>query len=1016
MDMTRLDWLWTSSWQASVLAGVVLVLQVSLGRRWNARWRLALWWVVVAKLLVPVTLPMPVSIYPKWIGWETGSRVLPEAAIDKPDRGWEAGISVPRVSLGETPSSETGFGGSVAARSKGEGRLPERDRVTESFATAIPRTGIHLPRQWLMGIWGVGCLALLMWQMIQALVLSRRIRAEASPAEPRWLRLVEWCRNELGIRRPVRLCVVPWLRGPAVFGWRQPVVLLPASMAGDLDERSMRHMVLHELAHVRRGDLGTNVVLVVLQAVHWFNPVLWLVFRRMREDRELAADELAMTHLAPGEASLYGMTLIQAVEMGSRLRPSSVALGMVGGKACLRRRLRASVRFQAGGLRNRAGRMVMALLFATAFAGPAHEVSRRASERVPARSDYYGVEKRFQSAADLADRIQEIHDAVPTWIDAVVVDDAGKSIPDAKVVVAPFGEPRLRREVEVVQGRFEIAVLDSEKRLVAIQAPGFAPRLLRRVGDRDRTPERVVLDRGRTVEGSVVDEAGNPLAGTALGLQSEAGESLDDPLLGLEVTTDAEGRFRWTHAPRRSLRLVAGKDGFEPEMMELLAEPSTAAEFRLRRAFELNIGVVDEDTGEPLDPSEILVRWVPWGSPVEERHGWQRASENLRIETTPGRVSVRRHRRWSTPAGDLQLQIVVAGYRPEVTDAVEISGAQRQSLRLRRALRWLGRVTDTRGNVVHGAQVTFLDHGMTTLDHGRLRSWNGLGPGIVATSADGDFELPAALPSARVVAVHPHLGFAEMDYGVLERTRVIQLQPWGRIEGTLTSGSKVVPEANVILLRRRAMGAEGMELSSHQAVTGPDGRFRLDTVPPGLLVLGRDWPVGDGREGRTFSPVGEVEVSPGETARVELGCGGRTIVGRVIANPEGRMLAGYSGFHGLYRKMPPPLGPMATRADYEARARTVRALADTGFPTVFSAVWEGNQGRFVVEDVPPGTYDLRFGFTTDWLSSYPRRLPRILGTLSREVVVPAASEGHGDGPLDVGLLQVSFDTAEDDEW
>ncbi|MCK6500027.1 MAG: carboxypeptidase-like regulatory domain-containing protein, partial [Nitrospira sp.] len=247
-------------------------------------------------------------------------------------------------------------------------------------------------------------------------------------------------------------------------------------------------------------------------------------------------------------------------------------------------------------------------------------------------------------------------------------------------------------------------------------------------------------------------------------------------------------------------------------------------------------------------------------------------------------------------------------------------------------------------------------------------------------------------------------------------TRVIQLQPWGRIEGTLTSGSKVVPEANVILLRRRAMGAEGMELSSHQAVTGPDGRFRLDTVPPGSLVLGRDWPVGDGREGRTFSPVGEVEVSPGETARVELGCGGRTIVGRVIANPEGRMLAGYSGFHGLYRKMPPPLGPMATRADYEARARTVRALADTGFPTVFSAVWEGNQGRFVVEDVPPGTYDLRFGFTTDWLSSYPRRLPRILGTLSREVVVPAASEEHGDGPLDVGLLQVSFDTAEDDEW
>ena len=53
-------------------------------------------------------------------------------------------------------------------------------------------------------------------------------------------------------------------------------------------------VLLHELAHLKRHDLAVNWLLGLLQSVHWFNPALWLVFRRVRADREVACDELVL--------------------------------------------------------------------------------------------------------------------------------------------------------------------------------------------------------------------------------------------------------------------------------------------------------------------------------------------------------------------------------------------------------------------------------------------------------------------------------------------------------------------------------------------------------------------------------------------------------------------------------------------------------------------------------------------------------------------------------------------------
>ena len=79
----------------------------------------------------------------------------------------------------------------------------------------------------------------------------------------------------------------------ATWGWRRPVVMLPASAAEWSAER-MRIVLLHELAHARRGDWLLQMAAETLRCVWWFNPFAWMVRARLRRESEHAADDLVL--------------------------------------------------------------------------------------------------------------------------------------------------------------------------------------------------------------------------------------------------------------------------------------------------------------------------------------------------------------------------------------------------------------------------------------------------------------------------------------------------------------------------------------------------------------------------------------------------------------------------------------------------------------------------------------------------------------------------------------------------
>ena len=147
-------------------------------------------------------------------------------------------------------------------------------------------------------IWLVGAFAGL-GVLLVGLARLRWFRASSSRVtDGRWHRLCADLSRSCGLNRGVDLLLGPRPGLVATWGWRRPVVMLPAS-ASEWSAERMRVVLLHELAHARRGDWLLQMAAEALRCVWWFNPLAWMVRARLRRESEHAADDLVLARGVP---------------------------------------------------------------------------------------------------------------------------------------------------------------------------------------------------------------------------------------------------------------------------------------------------------------------------------------------------------------------------------------------------------------------------------------------------------------------------------------------------------------------------------------------------------------------------------------------------------------------------------------------------------------------------------------------------------------------------------------------
>jgi TonB family protein len=157
----------------------------------------------------------------------------------------------------------------------------------------------------LLLIWAAGALvALARMAVAAAVIATMRRRARPHPAQTEGVALAK----AIGIIHAVDVLQTPAGSMPMTCGLLRPAIFLPAD-AADWDAERRRVVLLHELAHVYRGDAGAHILARLALALHWWNPLAWIAWRESLKERERAADDLVL--LAGERASAYAGHLLE---------------------------------------------------------------------------------------------------------------------------------------------------------------------------------------------------------------------------------------------------------------------------------------------------------------------------------------------------------------------------------------------------------------------------------------------------------------------------------------------------------------------------------------------------------------------------------------------------------------------------------------------------------------------------------------------------------------------------------
>jgi beta-lactamase regulating signal transducer with metallopeptidase domain len=179
---------------------------------------------------------------------------------------------------------------------------------------------------WALPLWSLGVLFFAfraVWGCGRISLMRRR----AKPASSEVLARVTEIAARMGLTRPAQVLMTALAGSPSVVGWFRPVILLPAATLLGLTQEQLEAVLAHELAHIRRYDSLVNAAQILLETVLFYHPAVWWTSARIREERELCCDDLAVSSC--GNALCYARALARLERL--RVAAPPMALGSASG-------------------------------------------------------------------------------------------------------------------------------------------------------------------------------------------------------------------------------------------------------------------------------------------------------------------------------------------------------------------------------------------------------------------------------------------------------------------------------------------------------------------------------------------------------------------------------------------------------------------------------------------------------------------------------------------------------------
>lgn len=282
----------------------MLVLKPLWRERYRAKTRCWLWLALAAFLLLPVDFSV---------------KNAPVQAA--PPKDYTLFVGTDKTAIQSTDN----LFGDMAEKS-GQSPAQVRDTIIQRPVTnPEQKTTRYIPVTTIL-FYGylAGAAAFLLYQGLSYALFRRTVRRwKRDVARVDYASLLSDTARDLGVSAP-EMIVCEAISTPAVTGLLRPRLLLPHER---YDVQELRYILRHELCHLKRRDMIFKLVLLAANAMHWFNPVVYLMLRQADEDIELACDSAATDGLELPERAAYSRTLLAAVQSSVRALPATTCFG-----------------------------------------------------------------------------------------------------------------------------------------------------------------------------------------------------------------------------------------------------------------------------------------------------------------------------------------------------------------------------------------------------------------------------------------------------------------------------------------------------------------------------------------------------------------------------------------------------------------------------------------------------------------------------------------------------------------
>ena len=300
-------------YSAAVTAGILL-FRFIFKNRISSKLQYLMWWLLILRLLMPVTPDIGLH-------FNLQDMLLKQAH--------QAELPTPAPVLDVTPAS-----------------VPSTQSSYESVAPAVQPDTDVAPSQhvnpakstdWysiVFVVWLLGAIGFLGWLIFVKLRYYESLQHLMAGGPREAYELYDRCCKELGVK-PLPLWIVNKSMSPGIAFFGEPVLLVPLSLCND--ESRLRFALLHELTHKKRGDHYMTLLLNILRAVYWFDPVVHFAFSELRSDMESACDSDVLAYIGHEQKRGY-LTVI--LDMFSYDTEPILGMSQIRSKRMAKRRMK----------------------------------------------------------------------------------------------------------------------------------------------------------------------------------------------------------------------------------------------------------------------------------------------------------------------------------------------------------------------------------------------------------------------------------------------------------------------------------------------------------------------------------------------------------------------------------------------------------------------------------------------------------------------------------------------------